>query len=347
MDVVPCHTSIEHPWFREHPERYVWADGDEPPNNWLGAFGGRAWSRDERTGAGTCTPSIPSSPTSTGDREDVREAMGGVLRFWRARGVDGFRLDALDRLLKDPELRDDPPATEPFRCPSTPSTGSLQHTHSRNAPDIGHGLAALREAARRRVPGRRGVPPVAELGPYLEHLDAAFSFELSMRRGPRERAARDRGRARAAGTGRSPGCSPTTTSRASRRASGEHNVRAAALLLLTLPGIVFLFQGDEIGMGDGPGRPTPPDDRAGRDPFRHPMQWDDSAERRVHHRDAVAAVGRPGERNVAAQEADPDSILALYRELIAARRELRGDLAFVDDAAEESWRSPAESTSSR
>src|SRR5205807_9361343 len=50
LDFVPCHTSIEHPWFREHPEWYVWANTDGPPNNWVSAFGGPAWSRDERTG---------------------------------------------------------------------------------------------------------------------------------------------------------------------------------------------------------------------------------------------------------------------------------------------------------
>ena len=67
LDLVASHTSIEHPWFREHPDWYVWADGDRPPNNWLASFGGPAWSsRRARPGAGTCTRSIPSSPTSTG-----------------------------------------------------------------------------------------------------------------------------------------------------------------------------------------------------------------------------------------------------------------------------------------
>ncbi len=68
IDLVPCHTSIEHPWFREHPDWYIWADGaTAPPNNWLAAFGGPAWSRDRAARrAGTCTRSTPSSRTSTG-----------------------------------------------------------------------------------------------------------------------------------------------------------------------------------------------------------------------------------------------------------------------------------------
>ena len=63
LDLVACHTSIEHPWFREHPDRYIWSPVDGPPNNWVSAFGGPAWSRDERPAAGTCTRSIPSSRT--------------------------------------------------------------------------------------------------------------------------------------------------------------------------------------------------------------------------------------------------------------------------------------------
>ena len=46
LDIVASHTSIEHPWFRDHPERYVWVDADEPPNNWIASFGGTTWSRD-------------------------------------------------------------------------------------------------------------------------------------------------------------------------------------------------------------------------------------------------------------------------------------------------------------
>ena len=89
----------------------------------------------------------PEQPDLDWRRPDVRDAMGDVLRFWRARGVDGFRLDALDRLLKDPELRDDPVATAPHPLPFHDEHGTLEHVHSRNAPDIGLGLAALREAA--------------------------------------------------------------------------------------------------------------------------------------------------------------------------------------------------------
>ena len=62
MDLIPCHTSIEHPWFRTHPDRYIWAPGDGPPNNWVASFGGSAWSRDERTGRWYLHSFFPEQP---------------------------------------------------------------------------------------------------------------------------------------------------------------------------------------------------------------------------------------------------------------------------------------------
>jgi hypothetical protein len=86
MDVVPCHTSIEHPWFREHPDWYVWSDRDGPQNNWRAAFGGPAWSRDERSGRWYLHSFYPEQPDLDWRRPEVRAAMGDVLRFWLDRG---------------------------------------------------------------------------------------------------------------------------------------------------------------------------------------------------------------------------------------------------------------------
>src|SRR5712691_11600531 len=147
MDLVPCHTSIEHSWFREHPDWYVWSDRDGPRNNWRAAFGGPAWSRDPVSGRWYLHSFFPEQPDLDWRHPEVVAAMQGVLRFWLDRGVDGFRLDALDRLLKDPELRDDPPATGPPPLPEHPDPARFRQEHSRNAPDIGVALAALREAA--------------------------------------------------------------------------------------------------------------------------------------------------------------------------------------------------------
>ena len=339
MDIVPCHTSIEHPWFREFPERYVWSDRDGPPNNWIASFGGASWSRDERSGRWYLHSFYPEQPDLDWRRQDVREAVGDVLRFWRTRGVDGFRLDAVDRLLKDPEQRDDPPALSPPVLPEHGDAGTLEHIYSRNAPDVGVALAALRAAVGddTLLVGEVYLP-AAQLAPYLEHLDCAFAFELL--HAPWDAAAFRAAIAGALDAAGSRGRIAWVLSnhdfpRLPDR-YGAGNVRAAALLALTLPGPVFVYQGDEIGMADGPGG-DPPHDRAGRDAHRHPMRWDDDA---PHGGFTTAAAtpwlpAVPVEGGGVAQQAhDPDSVLSLYRDLIAARRALSGGLEFLDDVAD-------------
>jgi alpha-glucosidase len=336
LDVVPCHTSIEHPWFTEHPERYIWSDRDGPQNNWLAAFGGRAWSRDDRSGRWYLHSFYPEQPDLDWRNEDVRAEMAAALRFWIERGVDGFRLDAIDRLLKDAELRDDPPATGPPPLPELGECATLEMVHSRNAPDVGEALAALRAGAGEQalLVGEVYLP-AARLAPYLEQLDVAFGFELL--HAPWEAVA-----VRAAVV-----AATDPASFAAGRIAwvlsnhdfarlpdrvGPRNLRAAALLAMTLPGPVFLYQGDEIGMADGPGR-EPPDDRAGRDRHRHPMRWDDDAPHGgfTSGEPWLPAIEVAG-GGVAAQERDPDSVLSLYRDLVALRRELGEGIELLDAA---------------
>jgi alpha-glucosidase len=177
LDLVPSHTSIEHPWFREHPDWYVWSD-DGPANNWLSAFGGSAWSRDDATGRWYLHSFYPEQPDLDWRHPEVRRAVGDVIRFWSARGVDGFRVDAVDRLAKDPELRDDPPALEPWSLPLPAEYAALHHVHSRSASGIGDVLASIREAAGDAFLVGEVFRPTAELALYLEHFDAVFAFEF-------------------------------------------------------------------------------------------------------------------------------------------------------------------------
>jgi alpha-glucosidase len=331
LDVVPCHTSIEHPWFREHPERYVWSDRDGPQNNWRSTFGGPAWSPDPHGRGWYLHSFYPEQPDLNWRDPAVRAAMADVLRFWMARGVDGFRIDAIDRLLKDPALRDDPPATGPPPLPE-PYGGTLDHRHSRNAADIPAALDVLREGA---GPDALLVGevylPAAKIPPYLDALDVAFSFDLL--HAPWEAGALRRAIEAAMHPAGADGrlawvLSNHDFSRLPDRV-GRENLRAAALLVLTLPGPVFLFQGDEIGMADGPGG-DPPDDRVGRDAHRHPMRWDDEAPAGgfTMGRPWLPAIEVEGGA-VAAQERDPASVLHLYRDLIALRRTLSGPPVFV------------------
>jgi alpha-glucosidase len=294
LDVVPCHTSIEHRWFAEHPDRYVWSPVDGPANNWRAAFGGPAWSADP-TGRGWYEHSFyPEQPDLDWRNPAVGEAIGDVLRRWRVRGADGFRLDALDRLLKDPQLRDDPPAAGPAPLPFDPEDAALEHRHSRNAPDIGTGLAALRAAAGddAYLVGEVYLP-AGELGPYLEHLDVAFGFELYHARWE------------------------------------SHALRAALEAALAWQGrIAWVTSNHDFSrLANRVGS-----DRAGRDPFRHPMAWDDSAHGGFTTGVPWLAVTVAPDGPAHEQWNDPTSILRLYRDLIVLRGTLDGDAELVDAA---------------
>jgi alpha-glucosidase len=329
MDLVPCHTSIEHPWFREHPDWYIWADGDEPPNNWIATFGGPAWTRDERSGRWYLHSFYPEQPDLDWRNPEVVAAMQDVVRFWLDRGVDGFRIDAIDRLLKDPGLRDDPPAGAPPPLPQLDEYATLEHLYSVNAADIETALGALREAAGDAFLVGEVYLPTASLAPYLRHLDAAFCFEL-LHAPPDAEALRAVLEAAAELDGSAWVLSNHDFGRLATH-FGHERERIAMLLLLTLPGVAFLYQGDEIAMGEGPGH-DPPLDRAGRDRTRHPMQWEGTPLGGFTAGEPWLPVVDAPARNVADQCGDPASTLALARGAIAVRHELAGGVRFLDAA---------------
>src|ERR671937_2212612 len=178
LDLVPSHTSIEHPWFREHPDWYIWSPVDGPPNNWRAAFGGSAWSRDPHGRGWYLHTFYPEQPDLNWRNPEVVSAMQDVVRFWLARGVDGFRVDAVNVMVKDEELRDDPPATGRFPLPLLGENAEVDHVYSGNRPEVVEALAALREAARDDLLVGEVYLPTTEYPRYLEQLDLAFGFEL-------------------------------------------------------------------------------------------------------------------------------------------------------------------------
>ena len=331
VDLVACHTSIQHPWFRDHPDWYVWAKGDRPPNNWTSAFGGPAWTRYDSE-HWYLHSFYPEQADLDWRKPEVVMAMQEVVRFWVARGADGFRLDAIDRLAKDPELRDDPPSEEPFGLPLLEHELGRDLRHSRNAAGIGDALSALRDAAGDALLIGEIYLPAQKHAPYLEHLDRAFVFELiqSPWEESRLRTAITAGAALEGrgGAGASWALSNHDFGRYPWRFGREHE-RAAAMLLMTLPGTACLYQGDEIGQGIGPGT-DPPYDRVGRDVFRHPMQWEPEPRGGFTTAEPWLPVVDPEQRSVAAQRAEPDSLLHLFRELISLRRDLAPGLRMVD-----------------
>ena len=318
LDLVPCHTSIEHPWFREHPDWYIWSPVDGPPNNWTAAFGGRAWSRDGASGRWYLHTFYPEQPDLDWRNPELVEAMQGVVRFWLDRGVDGFRLDAVNVIVKDAELRDDPPASGAFPLPLVGENATLDHVYSGNRPEAIDALGAIREAAGDALLVGEVYLPTAEYPRYLEVLDLVFAFELLFApwesRRLQEAIEPALELARVAWV-RSNHDFPRLASRL-----GPEHVREAATLLLQLPGTAFVYQGDELGLPDGPGA-DPPFDRAGRDAFRHPMQWDASPGGGFTTGTPWLPLIDPQERNVEAQRGDPGSVLEHYRRLISARSE--------------------------
>jgi len=321
LDLVPSHTSIEHPWFREHPDRYIWSPVDGPPNNWAAAFGGPAWSQDPGGRGWYLHTFYPEQPDLNWRNPEVARAMQDVVRFWLDLGVDGFRVDAVNGIVKDADLRDDPPASGAFLLPLMGDAAELDHVYSGNRPEVTEALAALREAAGDALLVGEVYLATSEYPRYLEHLDLVFAFELLHSPWDRQRLRKAIEPALALGRVAwvlSNHDFPRLATRV-----GEDHLREAAELLLSLPGTAFIYQGDEIGLADGPGA-DPPSDRAGRDRHRHPMQWDATPNGGFTTGTPWLPPVDPERRNVEAQRGDPASLLEHYRDLISRRPERRG-----------------------
>ncbi len=327
LDFVPNHTSDEHPWFREHPDFYIWRD--EPPNNWISVFGGPAWTYDEERGRFYYHAYLVEQPDLDWRNPELREAMLGVLRFWLDRGVDGFRVDALRQVLKDPELADNPP--NPGYREGLPEYDTLLPVRSADHGDL-EPVQAIAEA----IAERDGVMigelylPFERLARYYGagvHLPSNMHL-ISTPWEPRALAALVEEYEAALPDGAWPNWvlgnhdRPRVASRV-----GAAQARVAAMLLLTLRGTPTLYYGDELGMTDvaiPPDRVQDPWKEAGRDPARTPMQW--SAEP-----GAGFSEGEPwlplGDLalNAEAQRGDPRSMLTLHRELLRLRRAFAGE----------------------
>ena len=153
IDLVPCHTSDQHPWFVEsrssldNPKRdyYVWKDpkpDDSPPNNWRSQSGGRAWTLDEKTGQYYLHSFLYTQPDLNWDNPAVRREITDVVRFWFDMGVDGMRVDAIWGISKDPEFGDDSPNPHPPH--DLEQYGAFIHDHCKYGP---HFAEYLREIA--------------------------------------------------------------------------------------------------------------------------------------------------------------------------------------------------------
>ena len=154
LDLVPNHTSEQHPWFvesrssRDNAKRdwYIWRDGAPsggPPNNWLSEFGGPAWQLDKRTGQFYYHAFLNQQPDLNWRNPQVPAAIYDVMRFWLARGVDGFRVDAIWHLIKDARFRDNPPNPD-FREGRDKPYRRLLAIYSTDRPEVHDAIAGLR-----------------------------------------------------------------------------------------------------------------------------------------------------------------------------------------------------------
>lgn len=196
IDQVYSHTSDEHEWFKTSrssrdnalADWYVWADAKtdgSPPNNWQSVFGGPAWTWDARRGQYYLHNFLSSQPQLNGHNPKVQEALLNVARFWLDRGVDGFRIDALNFAMFDPELRDNPPAA-PSNKPRTRPFDFQQQIHNMSHPDIPAFVARIR-AATDEYDGIFTVAEVGGEGAESEmkaftaddrHLNSAYGFNF-------------------------------------------------------------------------------------------------------------------------------------------------------------------------
>jgi alpha-glucosidase len=342
LDLVPNHTSDRHAWFLDpaRRDRYIWRDpkpDGSPPNNWLSVFEGSAWAFVPEEGRSYLHSFLPQQPDLDWRNEEVRAAFDEILRHWFDRGVAGFRIDVAHALLKDAELRDNPPA----RPDEPPPWARLDQWPRYNfgLPEAVDVHRRWRRVARTYEPERLllgetyvldldtlmqyVVPDGLHLCMNLPFLHAQFvAEELAAVVAETER------RLPEWATPTWHASSHDDPRFATRWCGGDAELARCALVgLLSLRGTVILFQGDEIGMETVDVAPERRLDIAGRDPVRTPMIWAD-----VEGAGFTAPDVEPWlpigsrRRNVADQRDDPGSILMLTRDLIALRRR-RGLLA--------------------
>jgi alpha-glucosidase len=350
LDLVPNHTSDQHPWFiearesRDNPKRdwYLWRDpkpDGSAPNNWLSEFGGSAWTLDETTGQYYYHAFLAQQPDLNWRNPEVREAIYDVMRFWLRKGIDGFRVDVIWHLIKDAEFRDNPP--NPHYHDGRPPHETVLTQYSTDQPEVHDVVAEMRRVTEefdaRVLIGEIYLPLqrlVAYYGNDLRGAQMPFNFALiSTLWSARsiEKIIGDYEKALPPGAWPNWVLGNHDRPRVASRV-GLEQARVAAMLLLTLRGTPTLYYGDEIGMHQvaiapdqvhDPFEKNVPGIGVGRDGCRTPMQWNAT-------RNAGFSVATPwlplasdfAQENVVNLDADTGSILTLYRALIQLRKQL-------------------------
>jgi alpha-glucosidase len=374
VDLVFSHTSDRHEWFAEgrrdrtnrKADWYVWADpkpDGTPPNNWLSVFGGSSWEWDGMRRQYYLHNFLASQPDLNFHNPDVQDALLDAAEFWLERGVDGFRLDAVNYYFHDRELRDNPPLPRgaSHDVPDTNPYGYQDHLHDKSQPENLVFLARLRAlldryGARMAVgevgDGERSLKTVAAYTGGGDKLQMCYTFDLL---GPEFSAAHIRKCVGAFFEAVEEGwvCWAFSNHDVVRHVSrwtkpgGDPDAvaRFSIALLVALRGSICLYQGEELGLTEADiafeDLRDPYGIRfwpafKGRDGCRTPMVWEHAAP------NAGFSTAKPwlpvppnhAARAVDVQAADPASVLAFYRAALAFRHGhdvLRaGAMAFLD-----------------
>ncbi len=349
LDFVVNHSSDQHKWFLEsrssrdnkYRDWYIWRDGKgpgQPPNNWQSEFGLPAWTWDEKTKQWYYNYFYPQQPDLNWRNPAVHDAMMDATRFWYKRGVAGFRLDAVDTLFEDPDLKDNPsaPGKDKFGRPN------FARIHNTKLPEVHDVLRDLRKVADEYgavLIGETWTKDIHELMRYYGTgnelqmpMDLMFTSVKTL--------SAPEFRAQIAAVDTAGGWPVFVISNhdivraATRYTDGTHTDEIAkimATLYLTLRGSPIMYYGEEIGMvNTDPTRKEDvkdvqaliswPTDK-GRDGERTPMQWNTTP-------NAGFTKGKPWlpvpasykTYNVATESKNPDSVLNTYKHVIALRR---------------------------
>jgi alpha-glucosidase len=349
IDWVPNHSSDQHRWFsesrssRENPKRdwYIWRDpapDGGPPNNWIAAFvETSAWTLDPATGQYYLHLFLPEQPDLNWRNPEVVEAMHDTLRFWLDRGIDGFRMDVIMAIVKRADLADVDGGLAQMADESRYDPPAV-HERLRDIRTLLDGYDGDRVSI-----GEVFVLSTARMAQYYgndDELHLAFNFPplFTPWDAPKWRHRIERAEEELTPRGAWPTwvlSNHDNPRHRTRYGGSEARARAAAVLLLTLRGSPFLYEGEELGLEDAV---VPPDrvvDPGGRDGCRAPVPWTVAPPHGWEGTDPwLPFPPEAGARSAEAMTNDAKSIAHLYRRLLHARRgsdALRaGDLAVLD-----------------
>jgi alpha-glucosidase len=363
MDLVINHSSHLHQWFIEsrssknNPKRdwYIWHPGKKSflrnlfgmkpasPNNWLAMFGGNAWEWDKKTQEFYLHLFLKEQPDLNWRNPQLKQAVFGEIKYWLDKGIDGFRIDVVNMLLKNKELKNNP-----FRIGKTPRPYDLQnHIYDRNQDELNGVLKELRELMNQyesrfivgEVFDEQGNPELSAktLGNGLDQIHTAFDFSLIYTKFNAKSFHQKIKKWLDVIPENGTAChvfsnhdQPRVASRIKDKPNNDEKKKFIALLLLTLKGHAYIYYGDEIGMTDGKIKRSEIKDpvgkmywpfHLGRDPQRTPMQWNEQKNAGFSQSKPWLPVSDNHKTiNTNNQEKNAKSLLHFYKQVISLRK---------------------------